>query len=677
MPGQRVRGKEKHQDIPPPGAGPEPGDCLMGNRRFIRMLTLCLAGLLLIGTTGCSSMGQLMDRVAGEHTPQPTPTPSDNLAFEAVEFAVPPQTVPFSQMVYVRPEIEAMAQQIAELAGQINDGTTEEQALALMGSAQNIYNDFSTAETLAMIHNSMDYTDEYWREQYSHCLSNKPVIQQAMTAFNQALASSAVGRAAGLTPSRELYQYEAVLPLLQYQTQLVNEYEIQLATNTATFSGETYTLAESVSDEMTENWIAQNAAALGELYLQLVRTRNQMAAACGYNNYIEFIYAVDEKDYTPGEVASLLDRIAGSLGPIYAEMQERGIYAIDLRISQEELFEDLRRIFLRLDPQLEAALQFMRNYDLYDFALGPNKPASDYATYIVNYAAPFLMVAFDGSWSSLSSVVNEFGHFYNYTVNPEASYSDLDTQEIFSLALELMTANKYGECFADDDAYMLLYNALAAAYAIFPYQGYLTGFESEVYTLEDSQLTFETLCDVSERQWNRFGLGAGSPVARTDWVTTLHIFENPFYPVSYLTSADVAMQLWERSLTDPKDAMDKYMELMQGSKDGKAFLTNVRDVGLVSPFDPNEMANQSVFFRNFLIYETGTEGAAAQPTFAPAFTATPAPDASPTPLPDFLNPGQQMQGSPTPRPTRNRYHALDHRWGMPRPTPMTTASSPA
>lgn len=644
-----------------------------GNRktRSLRKgAALCLAVVFALSAGGCSTVQQLVDSVAGEHTAQPAPTSSDTLAFEAVQFEVPPQTVPFGQMVYTRPEIETMAQQIRDLAGQINDGTTEEQALTYMGSAQGIYNDFRTAETLAMIHNSMDYTDPYWQEQYSYCASNKPLIQQAMTTFNQALANSAVGRAAGLTPSNALYRYDAVVPLLQQQTQLVNQYNLQLATNTATVSGVTYTFGECTSNEMTENWIAQNAEALGAIYLDLVRVRNQLAATCGYNNYIEFIYAVDEKDYTPGQVSTLLDRIAGSLSPIYPQIQERGIYAVDVRISQEELFEDMRRIFLRLDPQLEAALQFMRDYDLYDLSLGPNKSASDYATYIVNYAAPFLMVAFDGTWSSMNSTVNEFGHFFNYTVDPEASFGDLDTLEIFSLALSLMTANKLGECFSQDDAYMMRYNALAEAYTTFPYQGYLTGFESEVYTLEDSQLNFETLCDVSERQWNRFGLGS-SAVARTDWVTTLHIFESPFYPVSYLTSADVAMQLWERSLEDPKDAMAKYMTLMEGSRDGKPFLTNVRDAGLISPFDDSEMTNLAAYFRNYLIYETPD---AAVATMAPPSTAPETAGAEPTAVPDYLSPDLQIQpGSrASASPTRNRYHALDHRWGMPSPTPILT-----
>ena len=640
----------------------------------------------LVMLAGCSPVQRLVDSIAGEHSAQPTENPSDDLAFVAVPYEAPPQTVPFAQMVYTRPEIEIMAQQITDIAGQINDSTTEEEALSMMGSVQDIYNNYSTAETLSMIHNSMNYADEYWWEQYSYCASNKPLIQQAMTRFNQALASSAVGRAAGLTPSRELYQYETVMPLLQQQAQLVNQYNMQLATNTATISGETYTFGECASDEMTENWIAQNAEALGSVYLDLVRTRNQLAAACGYNNYIEFIYAVDEKDYTPGQVSTLLDRIAASLSPIYPEIQQRGIYAVDIRLSQDELFEDLRRIFLRLDPQLESALQFMRDYGLYDLGLGPNKTTSDFATYIVNYAAPFLMVSFDGSWSSLNSTVNEFGHFFNYTVDPEAGFNDLDTMEIFSLALELMTANRYDECFSEENAYMLLYNALASAYSLFPYQGYLTGFESEVYTLEDSQLTFENLCGVSERQWNRFNLGAGSAVARTDWVTTPQIFASPFYPVSYLTSADVAMQLWERSLSDPKDAMAKYMALMDGSKEGKPFLTNVRDAGLVSPFDENEIPNQAAYFRNFLIYETGTEGAQAVPTYAaqpstepdsgqPAGEgALPGQEAAaePSALPDYLNPGGLPQPgvSPTPRPTRNRYNTLDHRWARPLPSPV-------
>lgn len=669
---------------------------------FQTFVFLLLLPVSMTALSGCTMMDTFFGTPTAEPsaTPAPDATQTAETAFAAITYEVPANTVPFAQMTYTTPDAAAMISQLEELTMQIADAVTEEEGLSLLGRAQGIYNNFRTAETLALIHNCRDYADAYWQEQYGYCEACRPHIQQAMNAFNEALSVSAVGQAAGLQPNIPLYDYDAIAPLLNTQNDLINQYNMMMATNTAVFSGVTYTFGECTSREMTENWIAANAEVLGTVYLQLVGVRNQIATACGYDTYTDFIYAVNKKDYTPEMTAGLLDRVAASLGPIYMDVSTKGIYSTEGRLTQDELFEAMAQMFLRLDPHLEASLQFMRSYNLYDIGSGVSKAAMDFTAYLPDYNAPYLFANFSNTPGGMSEIIRQFGSFFQYSSDPEAAYLPLDTREIFSRGLQLLTTGKYRECFPKDEAYMLMYNTLVDVYSIFPFQGYVGGFEQAVYALPADALTYENLCIISTEQWNRFGLGASNSLAGTDWVTISDIFDSPMDSVSYLTSADIAMQLWELSLSDALQAMEKYMILMDGAEEQK-FLQNVAAAGLTSPFDETEMATQASYFRSYLIQEVGmaddglthaqsaASASLARPTVNPTLTPAeeieeedtgaiyiPEPSgrygtyigfsdgSSPvTTVGPPLDPDAVAAGEPTPTPTRaNPYHALDHRW---------------
>lgn len=675
----------------------------MRRRGLFHAFIFLLAAVLITSCiAGCAAVDTLFGTPDAQPsaTPATDATPTAETVYAAVQYDVPANTVPFAQMTYTTPDAAAMIAQLEDLTAQIAGAATEEEGLALLGSAQGVYNNFRTAETLALIHNCRDYADTYWQEQYSYCAACRPHIQQAMNAFNQALSVSAVGQAAGLTPDLPVYDYAAIEPLLNTQTDLISQYNMMMATNTATFSGETYTFGECASREMMENWVNTNAEALGGVYVQLVQVRRQIASSCGFATYTDFVYAVDKKDYTPEMASALLDRLASSLGPIYIDISTKGVYATEGRLTQEELFEDMARMFLTLDPELEAALQFMRSYNLYDIGAAANKSAADFTAYIPDYQAPYLFANFDSTPGGMGEIIRQFGSFFQYSADPDAAYLPLDSREIFSLGLELITTGKYRECFPKDEAYMLMYNTLVDAYSIFPFQGYVSGFEQAVYALPPEAITYENICQISAEQWSRFGLGSSSNIAGTDWVTVSDVFDSPIDSISYITSADVAMQLWELSLSDSAAAMEKYNLLREGAEEEK-FLKNVTDAGLISPFDENEMATQTGFFRNYLIQEVGmsddglthAQSAASaslarpttNPTIAPVVEEEAAEEGEvyiPEPSGRYgtyigfadsvygvatlgppLDPAAMATGEPTPTPTRaNPYHALDHRW---------------
>ena len=67
------------------------------------------------------------------------------------------------------------------------------------------------------------------------------------------------------------------------------------------------------------------------------------------------------------------------------------------------------------------------------------------------------------------------------------------------------------------------------------------------------------------------------------WMKKDHIFTTPFYYIDYCLSQICALELWDESRVDLKDALEKYNTLCQlGGSD--TFLNLIKRAGIESPF---------------------------------------------------------------------------------------------
>ena len=77
---------------------------------------------------------------------------------------------------------------------------------------------------------------------------------------------------------------------------------------------------------------------------------------------------------------------------------------------------------------------------------------------------------------------------------------------------------------------------------------------------------------------------------------------HPLYTISYGTSADIALQLWELSLTDEPAAIALYNKLL-AREESAEFLGNIASAGLNSPFDSAEIQRVAGIAQTYLIDE--------------------------------------------------------------------------
>ena len=112
----------------------------------------------------------------------------------------------------------------------------------------------------------------------------------------------------------------------------------------------------------------------------------------------------------------------------------------------------------------------------------------------------------------------------------------------------------------------------------------LEDFQQQLYALDTfdtaviSQLYAETLRSYG---YSPFTDSKGND---DSWLQIPHLFDNPFYTISYFTSACVALQIWEISQTDWRAAADIYLDLIHADQN-QPFVPLVQSVGLNSPFD--------------------------------------------------------------------------------------------
>lgn len=629
------------------------------NHKSVRvLLALLLAAAFVVAAPGCAARNLInavtngiLPPTAESAAPAETesalpddslPDPGEDNTEEAASDRI---LVPFPDMMYSRPSVDITVRALNSIADQLRGSGGDPETLnSLVGEANSVYDSYETETVLAMIHDAMDRSDSYWSEEYEFCTNAYGRISEAYANVQRAYRETAQPDAAEASSS--IYDVTGIVDLIDEQSRLGSQYQTLLSTLTADSDGIPFTYAEIETYLDSEQWHAQNARTIGEVYVELAKVRQRMAQALGYPNYIEYSFNIMNSGYTPEMVQSLLQEIQNRLVPISAAVGSGGIYP-DLSLTEDEALRMLGSWLPKLDESMAESLSLMRDYQLYDFSVGPYKDPIAFTTYLPSYAAPFLMLSFTGDYNSFGDLIHEFGHFNNYAVDPTAYSESPDIGEVFSTALPLLCSRFFDEDFGATGAQQLTKRLLIDCLDTFTYQAYFVGFELAVYSLPEDQITYENLCAISEEQWYRFGQ-APSPLASVDWTSTVHLVDSAFYVMSYIVATDVALQIWEQSISDPQAAMDTYYNLMENNAEGMGFMENITAAGLASPFSEDQIALQAAYLSSILMMDMTPEQARAsqlgittevtpetpepaQEEPVPDATETPQPAAEPTP----------------------------------------------
>ena len=506
---------------------------------------------------------------------------------------------PFSEMPYTSPDAQTLNGVFGEARYLAEQGEDADALVRALDRAFDAYDEFYTLDSIAMIRSDSDQTDKYYRDEYDRCEIMSSQVEQWREQMLHACAVSKlrpVLEHRGYFAPGDLDYYEQedsfddeLMALYQRESELLADYRDLLADDAVEIDGEKmsldeYLARESLTQEEHDSaylaWLQRVNGEIAEIYAQLIGVRLEITEKLGYDSYEQLCYDDFARDYTPAEAKAWLGEIREILGPYRQELINRGEYdRIEYpTLSERQLMNRLRDVMDSLGEPAAEAFGFMEDYELYNVSADLQKAAVSYTAYLYSYDAPYLFVDAYGDVEDLVTVAHEFGHF-------TAAYSQgiwsapLDLDETWSQGMEFLALEQLrGMPNYDELLRIKLLDALDA----YTSQAAYSAFEQAAYALPEGERTadrFNELCLECMREYGQ--IEDDEEISSLWWTQVTHLFEMPFYMVSYCTSADAAMQLYQMALEDPDAAWEAYQVLLEDWD--IPYADALEDAGLESP----------------------------------------------------------------------------------------------
>ena len=541
----------------------------------------------------------------------------------------------FCEMTYQRPDLAQMKAEMDAVIRQLEEAECYEQARAAFLEKERQNKHWDTMSKLAYVRHTIDTRDTFYDEEMKFWNGAMPEMEEYTQRFTQAMLASPYrpqleeeyGSLMFLDGEIRLKSFSpALIPLLQQENDLTQEYEKLLASAEVSFEGKTYTLSQMTpfKSDADDNrrlaawkaegqWYKDNQEKLDSLYDQLVHLRDEMGRKMGYEGYTTLGYYVMGRNcYTKEDVEKFRAAVVRYLVPladsIYREQAKRLGKAYPLSFADaalqfrsgnprpvgtaEDIIAQGKRFYDALSPETSEFFRTILDMELMDVYSKEGKQGGGYCIDLGEYRVPFIFANFNGTQGDVEVITHEAGHAFASWLNRDrvpSSYMwpSMEACEVHSMSMEFF-AWPWAEGFFGPDTRKFLYSHLAGALTFIPYGTMVDHFQHEVYANPDMT--------PAQRHavWKEL-LGVYMPWMRLDgeipfysdgegWQRQHHIYSSPFYYIDYCLAQTVALQFWAMIQTDPKAAWEKYMAYTSqgGSRTFTQLLVNAQ---LDTPFD--------------------------------------------------------------------------------------------
>lgn len=525
----------------------------------------------------------------------------------------------FSSVEYERPDMDAITAQYEKTIAMHTDGTDLSTLMQELDTCYGMYQHFDTMSTVAEIRSYIDMTDTYYADEAAWCLNagaemdqlfERLVIASANCDLAQELEKQFWGD--GLIDAyggiEEGTYDDGYVALAQRESDLLVQYRAQIAEATVNFRGKETSFSTLCADEtLTDDELAEVYALyyekynpiLGEIYIDLVAVRQELADYLGFDSYEDYAYEwLYERDYTPAEAEKFLSDIRACLAPLYRELDIEGCWnSVQYEQADENAtYQAVKTAAEAMGGDIQKSFDQMEASELYDITISENKYDISYQTYLSEYDLPFILVKTYGYNDDSISMAHEFGHFVDAYMNYNATDS-LELSEVFSHSMEYLMLRYLPETEVGDLERLELLNTLDT----YTQQAGFAEFEHRVYAIPAEELTVEMLNEISAGIAADYGYGtpdSGVDYARC-WIDVTHFYEYPFYVVSYCVSADTAFQIYCMELEEPGRGLAAFNDLLPREHAG--FLeTILAQSELDNPFAAGRMEETAQVIRSLL-----------------------------------------------------------------------------
>ena len=450
----------------------------------------------------------------------------------------------FSDMRYETPDGDAILGKMDALKALAKDAAHKAEVRRGFLEICDDYAGAVTMSSLAYVYSSLDSTDDEAAAWYEESMEIIRVLEDALYRLaREILHSPCAGALDDILTEADrdfLRDYEdtdeEMLALLARDTALQSEYRQELRSP-------------------------------GEIYLDMLAIRREIAEKSGYDNYLDYAYAeLFAREYTPQELAGFRKAVRETLVPVLMKLlpaYEAESTGEIFRKGYEtgEALDLMEPCVAALSDELLEAFHYLRDHGLIDADTDPDKTPGGFTADLPAYGTAFVFSNPHGTLYDLTTAIHEFGHFNNaYWAASTWDLTDksIDIAEVHSQGLEMLFAHFYRELFGEDAGRVAVHNLTQWIDNIIE-SVMLDEFEAYAYTLEDP--TVEKLNRKLGELFRDYGfLPKGYPaVSLNTWMEIPHLFEFPGYYISYGVSAAGAFAFWLSAREDYFAAVDKYL----------------------------------------------------------------------------------------------------------------------
>lgn len=547
-----------------------------------------------------------------------------------------------SEYEYKRVDVDEMIAYMEKATERVKAAASAEQIVSIRGEVNAHTAEFSTQVSLAMMRHTLDVRDKFYAGEQDYYDENLPRLSAKSTEFTRAIVESKHASAleklmnpiilrnmrAGLKVMDERIVDECV-----EENKLVTEYDKLLADLTYMWKGKKVTLSEmhgfckdadrAVRKEafsVIGNTLLTVQNKLDDIFDRMVKVRDRMAKKMGFNNFVEMgdlrighigygreqIKVFREsvlRDVVP-TLIELKKSLADSLGIDNVHLYDNDNYIaggnIDPIGSASDLFAAAQKMYDDMHPELGGFFKRMTDADAIDYIAREGKMGGGYAEMLFAFGQPFIFANFNGTMDDVGVLTHEFGHAYAFkraydnNIDIDLFVGGMETAETHSMSMEAL-CNKYNGYFYGERATEATYQQIFDAFNFLPYGVIVDYYQQLVYERPDMtpkerrelwlklESEFRPYVDMSDIPFINVG---------GRWQYQKHIYESPFYYIDYCLSTCLALQFGELAATDFKDALKRYMRLvdMGGTKD---IVELAHGAGLCSPFDDGALGGVS------------------------------------------------------------------------------------
>ena len=540
----------------------------------------------------------------------------------------------FSQIPYVRADLEGWKQQMQSITDRFVAATTFEEADAAYLEAATFDAEFSTMITLARIRSNIDTRDEFYDAEVTFYNKEMPKLQPLSKAWTQATLESPFraqleekyGKVAFVNAEMSAKTFTPeLIEDIQKENALKTRYSKLIASAQIPFRGGVYTLSQlspwkgnpddAIRLEAWKaegQWYTDHGAELDEIYDELVKLRTAMGKKLGYEGYTPLGYLRMRRNcYTEADVEKFRTAVQKYLVPVakklYMKQAQRQGREFPLNFADEalafrsgnpkpagnpaEILAMGDKFYAELSPITDEFWKFMRQHEMMDVESKPGKAGGGYCTRLASLRSPFIFANFNDTAHDVEVVTHEAGHAFAGYVNRDRVPSSLinpslEGCEVHSMSMEFF-AWPWAEGFFGADARKFRYHHLKKALCFIPYGTMVDHFQHIIYEYpefspQERHQVWQELLGLY-MPWLKpgeipfYGEGKG-------WQRQSHIYASPFYYIDYCLAQTVALDFWARIQEDSKAAFETYMKYT--SLGGTMFFTDLlKEAGLGNPFD--------------------------------------------------------------------------------------------